>query len=66
MNIIVTDREEGPKGWKMIPVQDEYVYYNPEKISEGKIMQLIEDYSNGNMEEMYALAKFDTELDREY
>lgn len=65
MNIIVTDKEEGPKGWNMFPVEDEYVYYNPEKISEEKMIQMIEDYRNGDMEEMFTLAKFDTELDRE-
>jgi hypothetical protein len=49
----------------MIPVQDEYVFYNPEKVSEEKIIQLTEDYANGDMDEMYELAEFDTELDRE-
>jgi hypothetical protein len=65
MNILVTDKEEGPKGWEMIPVQDEYVFYNPKKVSEEKITQLTEDYANGDMDEMYELAEFDTELDRE-
>jgi len=66
MNILVTDKEEGPQGWNMFPVEDEYVYYNPNKVSEEEMIRLLEDYRNGDMEEMYTLAKFDTELDREY
>jgi len=66
MNIIIKDTEEGPEGWEMIPLQDEYIYYNPQKISEDRMEQLVKDYANGDMDEMYALAQFDTELDREY
>ena len=66
MNIIIKDTEEGPEGWEMIPLDDEYIYYNPLKISEDKMEQLVKDYANGDMGEMYSLAQFDTELDREY
>jgi hypothetical protein len=66
MDILVTDREEGPAGWEMIPVNDINVFYNPKTVKEGKIMQLTEDFANGDMDEMYKVADFDTELDREW
>lgn len=65
MDILVTDKEEGPKGWVMIPVHDVNVFYNPQKVDEGKIMQMIDDFANGDSEEMDLHATFDTALDRE-
>jgi hypothetical protein len=65
MDILVTDKEEGPEGWEMIPVHDVNVFYNPEKIDEAEIARMIEDFANGDTEEMEDKATFDTPLDRE-
>ena len=65
MDILVTDKEKGPEGWEMIPVDDVNVFYNPKTIDEAKIMQMIEDFANGDTEEMDENATFDTALDRE-
>lgn len=63
--VLVTDRETGPKGWEMVPVQDLNVFYDPEAVDEADITRIIEDFSNGNGKLMDKIAFFDTALDRE-
>jgi hypothetical protein len=65
MDILVTDLEKGPEGWEMIPVDDVNVFYNPKSVDEGKIMEMVENFANGDTEEMDRHATFDTALDRE-
>jgi len=66
MDILVTDKETGPQGWEMIPVDDVNVFYDPKTVDEAKITQMVEDFSNGDTDEMDEHADFDTPLDREY
>ena len=66
MDILVTDKETGPEGWEMIPVNDVNVFYDPTTVDEAKIAQMCEDFANGDTEEMDENAEFDTPLDREY
>jgi hypothetical protein len=63
--VLVTDKETGPKGWEMIPVQDLNVFYNPKAVDEADIIRIIEDFSNGAGKLMEKIAFFDTALDRE-
>jgi hypothetical protein len=65
MIVLVTDKETGPKGWEMVPVNDVNVFYNPNKIKEGKMMQIISDFENGDTESMDEIADYDTPIDRE-
>ena len=65
MNILVTDKEEAPEGWLSIPVNDVNVHYDPKTTDEGEINRMVEDFANGEMDEMYENADFDLPTDRE-
>jgi len=65
MNILVTDKEEGPEGWTSIPVNDVNVFYDPKTTDEAVINRMTEDFANGDMDEMYENADFDLPTDRE-
>jgi hypothetical protein len=65
MDILITDKEKGPVGWEMIPVDDVNVFYNPKTVDEATITQMVEDFANGDTESMDENATFDTPLDRE-
>jgi hypothetical protein len=64
-SVLVTDRETGPSGWEIIPVQDLNVFYNPKVVDEADMIRMIEDFSNGSGKLMEKIAYFDTALDRE-
>jgi len=64
MKVLVTDKKIGPKGWEVVPVNDVNVFYNPNKIKAGVIMQIISEFENGNIDSMDEIAEYDTPLTR--
>lgn len=63
--MLVTDSDNGPEGWELVPVQDLNVFYNPSKMDEAEMAKIIEDFENGEGKLMDKVAHFDTALDRE-
>jgi hypothetical protein len=64
-HVLVTDNDAGPEGWELVPVQDLNVFYNPSKMDEAEMANIIEDFENGKGKLMDKVAHFDTALDRE-
>lgn len=64
-HVLVTDKDTGPEGWELVPVQDLNVFYNPSKMDEAEMANIIEDFESGEGELMDKVAHFDTALDRE-
>lgn len=64
-HVLVTDSDNGPEGWELVPVQDLNVFYNPSKMDEAEMAKIIEDFENGEGKLMDKVAHFDTALDRE-
>lgn len=64
-HVLVTDNDAGPEGWELVPVQDLNVFYNPSKMDEAEMANIIEDFESGDGKLMDKVAHFDTALDRE-
>ena len=64
-HVLVTDQDAGPEGWEQIPVQDLNVFYDPAKMDEIDMIEIVENYENGDGKKMGKVAYFDTALDRE-
>jgi hypothetical protein len=59
MDILVTHRMECPRGWDVIPMFDENVFFNPATTDEVALIEMVELAKNGNLEPLKAVARFE-------
>lgn len=62
MNILVTTKMDGPKGWDVVPMADENVFFDPQKVDEEVVAGLVSMAMNGNMEPLQRVADYDLQL----
>jgi hypothetical protein len=59
MNILVTDKDEGPAGWDVVPMDDVNVFFDPKKVDEEVVAGLVSTAMNGNSEPLERVADYD-------
>jgi hypothetical protein len=59
MDILVTNKENGPEGWDVIPLFDENVFFNPKTTDEVTVIEMVELAKNGNLEPLKKASTYD-------
>lgn len=59
MDILVTNKDNGPEGWDVIPLFDENVFFNPNTTDEVAVIEMVELAKNGNLEPLKKAATYD-------
>lgn len=62
MNILVTDKMEGPAGWDVVPMDDVNVFFDPKKVDEEIVAGLVSMAMNGNDKPLQRAADYDLQL----
>ena len=48
MSMILTDKEQPPKGWKTEPCNDLFVHYDPTEWTDEQVGVMVQDAINGD------------------
>ena len=62
MNILVTDKDAGPSGWEVVPMDDVNVFFDPQKVDEEIVAGLVGMAMNGDMKPLQRAADYDLTL----
>jgi hypothetical protein len=62
MNILVTDKDAGPSGWEVVPMDDVNVFFDPQKVDEEIVAGLVSMAMNGDMKPLQRAADYDLTL----